>query len=166
MALVTLRGKPFQLSGTLPKIGTHAPDFTLTNIELAEIGLRNFHGQKVVLNLFPSLDTPTCSLALKHFNKLAIQMPKVIVLCISADLPFAQKRFCLAENLNKVVLFSTFRHPEFGQHYGVTITNGPLAGLLARAVLVLDENGKVVYTQQVAEISEEPDYNTVLSALK
>lgn len=166
MALVTLRGKPLHLSGTLPKIGTHAPDFTLTNLELAEIGLRNFHGKKVVLNIFPSLDTPTCSMAMKQFNKLALQMPKVIVLCISADLPFAQKRFCAAENLNKVVLFSTFRHPEFGQQYGLTMTSGPLSGLLARAVLVVDENGKIVYIQQVREISEEPDYAAVLAALK
>lgn len=166
MASVTLRGKPFLTMGTLPKVGTHAPDFTLTNIELAEISLREFHGKKVVLNIFPSLDTPTCSVAMRHFNKLATQMPAVIVLCISADLPFAQKRFCGAENLTKVVPFSTFRHPEFGQHYGVTITNGPLTGLLSRAVVVLDENGKVIYTQQVNEIAEEPDYNSVLAALK
>ncbi|HSW70641.1 MAG TPA: thiol peroxidase, partial [Gammaproteobacteria bacterium] len=109
---------------------------------------------------------PTCSQAMRHFNKLATQLPTVLVLCISADLPFAQKRFCGAENLNKVISFSTFRHPEFGQHYGVTITNGPMTGLLARAVLVIDENGKVVYTQQVKEISEEPDYTAVLDALK
>jgi thiol peroxidase len=166
MASVTLRGKPLQTIGTLPKIGTHAPDFTLTNVELADIPLREFHGKKLVLNIFPSLDTPTCNLAMKHFNKLAIQFPNILVLCISADLPFAQKRFCGAENLSKVLPFSTFRHPDFGRHYGVTLTTGPLAGLLSRAVLVIDENGKVVYTQQVNEISEEPDYSAVLAALK
>jgi len=166
MAAVTLRGKPLQTSGTLPAVGAHAPDFTLTNVELNEISLREFHGQKLVLNIFPSLDTPTCNLAMKHFNKLAMQMPEVLVFCISADLPFAQKRFCVAENLSKVIPFSTFRHPEFGQHYGLTLTNGPLAGLLSRVVLIIDENGKVAYTQQVSEISEEPDYNAVIAALQ
>jgi thiol peroxidase len=166
MASVTLGGKPLQTAGSLPKLGTQAPDFTLTNVDLAEISLREFHGKKVVLNIFPSLDTPTCALAMKEFNQIATQNPAVIVLCISADLPFAQKRFCGAENLSRVLPFSTFRHPEFGQGYGVTITSGVLAGLLARAILVLDENAKVTYTQQVNEISEEPDYQAVLNALK
>lgn len=166
MAAVTLGGKAVQTIGSLPSIGTAAPDFSLTNIELAEVSLRDFHGKKLVLNIFPSLDTPTCNLAMKQFNKLATQLPTVLVLCISADLPFAQKRFCGAENLTQVVPLSTFRHPEFGQRYGVSITNGLLAGLLSRAVLVLDEKAKITYTQQVGEISEEPDYNAVLAALK
>ena len=166
MAAVTLGGQAVQTIGSLPPIGTIAPDFSLTNIELAEISLRDFHGKKRVLNIFPSLDTPTCSLAMKRFNRLATQLPTVLVLCISADLPFAQKRFCGAENLTQVLSFSTFRHPEFGQRYGVTLTTGLLAGLLSRAVLVLDEEGKITYTQQVSEISEEPDYDAVLAALK
>lgn len=166
MTGVTFHGKPLLTIGSLPKIGTHAPDFMLTNMELVEIPLKSFHGKKLVLNIFPSLDTPTCALAMRHFNKIASQMLNVIVLCISADLPFAQKRFCSADNLTKVVPFSTFRHPDFGRLYGVTITNGMLAGLLSRAIVVIDENGKVVYTQHVSEISQEPDYNAVLSALK
>ena len=166
MASVTLHGKRLQTLATLPALGVHAPDFTLTNPELAEIHLKNFHGKKVVLDIFVSIDTPTCAKAAHHFNKIANQMKNVIVLAISADLPFALKRFCAAENLSKIIPLSTFRHHDFGQRYGVTLTNGPLLGLLSRAVVVIDENGKVIYTQQVAEISDEPDYNAVLTALQ
>lgn len=165
MSTVTLHGKILQTMGGMPKIGSHAPDFTLTNMELNEIHLRDFRGKKLVLNIFPSVDTTTCALAMKHFQKMAMQKPQIIILAISADLPFAQKRFCGAENINKIVPLSSFRHTEFGQNYGLKITNGPLAGLLARAVIVIDENGKIVYTQQVSEISKEPDYEAVLQAL-
>lgn len=165
MAKITLKGATFHTIGSLPPLGSLAPDVTLTKTDLAEVRLKNYLGQKIVLNIFPSLDTPTCATAMLKFNEVASQHPHILILCISADLPFAQKRFCSAEHLANVQPVSVFRHPDFGKAFGVTITDGPLSGLLSRAVLVLDEHGKVLYTEQVKEISEEPNYSAMLALL-
>jgi thiol peroxidase len=165
MTTITLMGNPVQTMGTLPEVGNNAPDFTLTKTDLSDITLKECLGKKIILNIFPSVDTPTCAASVRHFNETANKLNNVLILCVSADLPFAQKRFCGAENLTRVLPVSSFRHPEFGKHYGVTIVNGPIAGLLSRAIVVLDEKGKVIYTQQVPEISEEPDYQAVLAVL-
>lgn len=165
MATITLKGNPVHTIGDLPKIGSQAPDFSATTSDLTEIRLKDYLGKKVILNIFPSLDTAVCAMAVRHFNEMANNLKNTVVLCISADLPFAQKRFCATENLQNVLTVSLFRHPEFGKLYGVTITDGPLAGLMSRAVVILDEHGKVVYTQQVGEITDEPDYTAVLAAV-
>ena len=165
MAQVTLKGNPFHTSGELPKVGTAAPAYTLVRTDLAEVSGQDFAGQRVVLNIFPSLDTPTCAASVRKFNARANEKPNTTILCISADLPFAQKRFCGAEGLDNVVPVSVFRAPEFGQSYGVTLVDGPLKGLLARAVVVLDAAGKVIHTELVPEIAEEPDYNAALAVL-
>jgi thiol peroxidase len=165
MATITLKGAPTNTIGELPKMGSQAPGFTLTKADLSEATLTNYPGKKIVLNIFPSLDTPTCAMSVREFNKKAGELPNVVVLCISADLPFAQQRFCTTENLKNVIPLSVFRHPEFGKNYGVTIVDGPLAGLLSRAVVILDEKGNVIYSQQVPEIAQEPDYNAALNKL-
>jgi thiol peroxidase len=165
MATITLKGNPIHTIGNLPTTNSQAPDFTLTKIDLSDISLKDYSGKKIVLNIFPSLDTPTCATSVKRFNEEANNLNGTIVLCVSADLPFAQKRFCGAENLERVIPVSVFRSPDFGKQYGVTIIDGPLAGLLSRAVIIIDEKGKVIYTQQVAEIAEEPDYVAALKAL-
>jgi thiol peroxidase len=165
MATVTLQGKPQHTLGDLPKVGTPAPDFTLTKTDLSEVNLSHFLGKKIILSIFPSVDTGTCATAARRFNEQCQAMKDVVVLCISADLPFAQKRFCATENLNSIVPVSTFRHSEFGKNYGIALTSGPLAGLLSRAVVILDEKGKVIYTQLVPEISAEPDYENALHAV-
>lgn len=165
MATVTLQGKPLHTLGDLPKKGSLAPDFMLTKTDLSEIKLSELLGKKILLSIFPSVDTGTCATAMRHFNEQCNDMPNVTVLCVSADLPFAQKRFCGAENLKNVVPASAFRHPEFGKKYGVVLMDGPLAGLLSRAVVVLDEKGTVVYSQLVPEISAEPNYDAALGAL-
>jgi len=165
MADITLKGAPLKTIGSLPAIGSQAPDFTVTKVDLGEINLKNYLGRKIVLNIFPSLDTPTCSTAMLRFNQIAEQIKDILILCISADLPFAQKRFCSAQHLDNVQPVSVFRHPKFGEHYGVTIIDGPLAGLLSRAVLLLDEQGKVVYSEQVHELSDEPNYSALLAIL-
>ncbi|MDR3477283.1 MAG: thiol peroxidase [Gammaproteobacteria bacterium] len=165
MSKITLKGNPINTVGELPKIGTEAPDFILTKTDLSEFSLRDCQGKKVVLSIFPSLDTPTCATSVRHFNEAANKLENTLVLCVSADLPFAQTRFCGAENLSRVMPVSVFRHPEFGKQYGVTIVDGPLAGLLSRAVIVLNEKGQVIYAQQVSEIADEPDYNAALAAL-
>lgn len=166
MATVTLQGKPQQTTGELPKIGSQAPDFTLTKLDLSETTLPDYLGKKLLLSIFPSVDTGTCATAMRRFNEQADKTPNVKILCISADLPFAQKRFCAAENLNNVMPVSSFRHADFGHKYGVGLSTGPLTGLLTRAVIILDEKGKVIYTQLVPEISAEPDYAAALAALK
>ena len=166
MTTITLNGSPLQTTGSLPQIGVHAPDFTVTKTDLGEIHLKDYVGKKIILNIFPSLDTPTCAKAMKQFNVIAQQLPTTLILCISADLPFAQKRFCVAEHLDNVQCVSTFRHPDFGKHYGVTILDQPLQGLLSRAVVALDETGHVIYTEQVKEIANEPDYKALLKAVK
>lgn len=165
MAKITFKGNPVDTAGNLPAVGDKAPGFTLTNTELADVSLRDYAGKPVVLNIFPSLDTPVCAMSVRRFNQEATQRKDVVVLCVSADLPFAQARFCGAEGLNDVITLSDFRHKEFGDIYGVRITTGPLAGLLSRAVLILDAAGTVTYTEQVQEIAEEPNYEAALAAL-
>ncbi|EKD54877.1 MAG: hypothetical protein ACD_60C00038G0039 [uncultured bacterium] len=166
MASITLQGNPLKTAGELPKIGSQAPDFTLTKVDLTEIQLKDFLGKRVILSIFPSVDTGTCANAERHFNEEANQLKNTVILCISADLPFAQKRFCAAESLTHVMPASTFRHPQFGKSYGVTILEGPMSGLLSRAIVILDEQGKVIYTEQVAELSKEPSYPPILAVLK
>ncbi|MDE3246441.1 MAG: thiol peroxidase [Acidobacteriota bacterium] len=165
MAQVALKGTPVQTSGELPTVGQPSPDFTLTKMDLSGLSLSELRGQRVVLNIFPSLDTSTCATSVRTFNQRASEVPNAAILCISADLPFAQKRFCGAEGLERVVPLSDFRDKRFGNDYGVTILDGALRGLLARAVVVLDEGGKVVYTELVQEIAQEPDYDAALKAL-
>ncbi len=165
MAQVTLKGNPLQTAGDLPAVGAPAPAFTLTGADLGELSAGQFKGQRVVLNIFPSLDTPTCATSVRQFNARAAQAANTVVLCVSADLPFAAKRFCVAEGLDKVLPASTFRSPGFGQAYGLTLVDGPLRGLLARAVVVFDEQGKVLHTELVPEIAQEPDYDAALKVL-
>lgn len=166
MATITLKGNPIHTLGNLPEIGSKAPDVTLIKNDLSEVHLSDYKGKKVVLNIFPSLDTPTCAASVRHFNSEASNLSNTVVLCISKDLPFAQARFCGAEGLNNVITLSDFRTGEFGKKYQVEIIDGPLAGLESRAVIIIDENGQIVYTQQVPEIVDEPDYADVLSKLK
>ncbi len=164
MAKITLKGNPINTSGSLPNKDSQAKDFELVAADLSVKTLADFSGSKVVLNIFPSLDTGTCAASVRHFNKVASELDNTKVLCISKDLPFAQARFCGAEGLDNVITLSDFRS-NFGETYGLQIVDGPLAGLHSRAVVVLDENGKVIYTQQVPEIVDEPNYDEVLKAL-
>lgn len=166
MSSITLNGSPLKTVGSLPTLGSQAPDFTVTKTDLGELHLKNLNNQKIILNIFPSLDTPTCARAMLQFNEIARKHSDFVILCVSADLPFAQKRFCAAEHADNVVPASIFRHREFGQTYGIEIKDGPLAGLLSRAVVVINEQGKVVYTQQVKELANEPDYDAIESALR
>ena len=166
MATITFQGNPVETVGDLPAVGTKAPDFTLSNVDLSEATLKEFAGKRIVMNIFPSIDTPVCALSVTHFNNEASQLDNIVILCISADLPFAQQRYCAAEGLDNVVPLSVFRSPEFGQDYGVRIATGPLQGLLSRAVVLIDESGSVAYTQQVSEITEEPDYEAALAVLR
>ena len=165
MAKITLKGNEIETSGALPVAGSVAPGFTLVKTDLSETSLKDFRGKKVVLNIFPSIDTGVCAASTRRFNSEAGSLANVAVLCISADLPFAHGRFCEAEGLKDVIPVSTFRAAGFGKDYGQTITTGPLAGLLARAVVVIDADGKVIYTEQVPEIGQEPDYESALKAL-
>ncbi|MCM2301624.1 MAG: thiol peroxidase [Flavobacteriaceae bacterium] len=165
MAAITLKGNPFNTSGTLPKVGEKAKDFALVKSDLSTATLADFKGYKVVLNIFPSLDTGTCAASVRRFNKEASELENTKVLCISRDLPFAQARFCGAEGLNNVITLSDFANGSFGKNYGLEIVDGPLANLHSRAVVVLDENGVVIYTQQVPEIVDEPNYESVLAVL-
>ena len=166
MSKVTLKGNPITVDGTFPMVGDKAPGFKLVGKDLADVSLADFTGQRKVLNIFPSVDTPTCAMSVRHFNQSASELKNTTVLCISADLPFAQARFCGAEGLSNVVTLSTLRGHDFLQHYGVAIASGPLAGLAARAVVVLDEHDKVIHTELVGEIAHEPDYDAALAALK
>lgn len=163
MANITLKGNPIETVGSLPAKGTAAPAFTLVKTDLSELKLSDLAGKKVVLNIFPSIDTPVCAASARKFNAEAGS--SATVLCISADLPFAHKRFCEIEGLQNVVPLSCFRSPEFGKSYGVTVKTGALTGLLSRAIVVIDAAGKVVYTEQVPEIAQEPDYAKALAAL-
>jgi thiol peroxidase len=165
MTTVTLQGNPFRVDGTLPAVGSAAPALTLTTGELADITLANYAGKRKVLNIVPSLDTPTCATSTRKFNEKAAALNNAVVLVVSADLPFAAGRFCATEGLKNVAHLSTFRHPEFMQAWGVRMAEGPLAGLTARAVVVLDENNKVLHSQLVPEIANEPDYDAALKAL-
>ncbi|MBF0285382.1 MAG: thiol peroxidase [Magnetococcales bacterium] len=166
MASITLKGNAIHTSGQLPAVGSAAPDFTLTGTDLGDVTLKQFAGQRVVLNIFPSLDTPVCASSVRRFNADAQGAANTVVLCISRDLPFAHKRFCVAEGLERVVSASELRQLTFGEAYGVRIVDGPLAGLLARAVVVVDESGVVIHAEQVPEIVQEPDYAAALAVLK
>lgn len=166
MASVTLGGKPVQVAGNLPAVGQTAPDFSLVGKDLKPVGLGDFAGKRKVLNIVPSLDTPTCATSTRKFNEKAGSLANTVVLVVSADLPFAMGRFCSTENINNVISASLFRNREFLKNYGVDISDGPLAGLSARAVVVLDENNKVLHSELVSEIKNEPDYDAALAALK
>ena len=166
MAEIKLRGTPIHTNGDLPKVGGPAPDFHLTDADLNDVTLASFKGKKKLLNIVPSLDTPTCALSTKKFNEDAKKRNDVVMLIVSADLPFAQKRFCSAENTNSVKTLSMMRDRNFAKDYGVLIQDGPLKGITARAVVVLDENDKVKYTELVPEIGQEPNYDKALAALK
>ena len=151
--------------GDLPEVGAQAPDFKLTAGDLSDVTLENYAGKKLVLNIFPSLDTDVCAASVRRFNEEAAGLDNTDVLCISKDLPFAQSRFCGAEGLDNVTTLSCFRYRTFGDNYGVRIVDGPIAGLMARAIVVIDEGGKVIYTEQVPEIVQEPDYASALVAV-
>jgi thiol peroxidase len=166
MATITLQGNPIHTNADLPKVGTKAPDFSLADVNLANKTLADFRGKKKLLNIVPSLDTPVCALSTKKFNEHAQTNSGAVLLMISADLPFAMNRFCTAENTQNVVTLSMMRDRHFAKDYGVLIEDGPLAGITARAVVVLDENDKVTYTELVPEIGQEPDYDKALAALK
>lgn len=166
MAKTALKGQPVTTSGDLPKVGTRAPDFKLVDAGLKDVSLKDFAGKKKLLNIIPSLDTPVCALSTRKFNDEAKGRTDLAVLVISADLPFAQGRFCSAEQTQNVVTLSMMRDKDFARQYGVLITDGPLAGVTARAVIVLDENDQVRYTELVPEISHEPDYARALAAVK
>lgn len=166
MAKITLKGNTVNTIGELPQVGEKVKDFSLVKGDLSKVSFSDFKGNKLVLNIFPSLDTGTCAASVRNFNKLAAGLENTKVLCISRDLPFAQNRFCGAEGIENVVTLSDFATGEFGKNYGLEIIDGPLQGLHSRAVVVLDEQGKVVYNQQVPEIVDEPDYSKALEALK
>lgn len=165
MAKITLKGNEILTSGELPTIGSTASDFSLIGTDLSVKTLKDFSGKKLVLNIFPSIDTGTCAASVRNFNKSAADLEDTMVLCISRDLPFAQGRFCGAEGIENVVMLSDFKTGQFGKDYGLDITTGPLAGLDSRSVIVLDAEGKVTYTEQVAETVDEPNYEKALAAL-
>ncbi|MED7927028.1 thiol peroxidase [Nonomuraea sp. LP-02] len=166
MSDVTFKGNPITVGGTFPKPGDSAPDFRLVGGDLAELSLADLGASTKVLNIFPSVDTGVCAASVRRFNEVAAEHPDVKVLCVSADLPFAQKRFCGAEGLDNVTMLSLMRGREFLRDYGVAQESGPLAGLAARAVVVLDGDNNVVYSELVPEITQEPDYDSALAALK
>lgn len=165
MATVTFKGDEVRTSGELPSVGSKAPDFTLTRNDLGDAALADFAGKNIVLNIFISLDTSTCARSVRRFNEMAASLKDTVVLCISEDLPFAQKRFCGAEELENVITLSAFRYRAFANNYGVRILYGPLKSLMARSVVIINKMGRVIYTQQVAEISKEPEYEAALNAL-
>ena len=165
MAQVTLKGNPINTNGDLPAVGTEAPAFTLVGHDLSDISLENFKGKKKLLNIVPSLDTPVCAVSTKRFNEQAKGRDDLVVLIISADLPFAQGRFCTAESTQDVQTLSMMRNRNFAKDYGVLLVDGPLAGVTARAIVVIDENDKVSYTELVPEITQEPDYDGAMQAV-
>lgn len=165
MTTVTFKGTPVRVDGHFPQKDEQAPAFSLVNKTLEDVSLSSLSGLRKVLNIFPSIDTPTCATSVRRFNEKAAGLKNTRVLCISADLPFAHARFCGAEGLDRVLTLSTMRDPDFFQVYGVDIAEGPLAGLAARAVIVLDENDKVLYSELVPEIANEPDYDSALAVL-
>lgn len=165
MAKVTLKGNPISTNGDLPKVGASAPDFILVDKDLNNCSLKDFKGKPKLLSIVPSLDTSTCSTMAQKFNRAVAGRPEVVALVISTDLPFAQKRFCMQEHADNIVTLSMMRSKDFARDYGVLIQDGPLAGICARAVVVLDKNDRVVYTQLVPEIGSEPDYETALKFL-
>lgn len=165
MATITLEGNEIHTVGDLPAVGSDAPAFTLTNAEMGETSLADFAGKRVILNVFVAIDTGICAESTRRFNAAAGSLDNTVVLCISADLPPTLGRFCGAENLDNVITLSTFRNPEFGQDYGLAIADGPIRGLCSRCVIIIDENGKVIHTEQVPEIAQEPDYDAALGKL-
>lgn len=166
MATITLQGNKIQTSGELPKVGSKAANFTLVAGDLSKKSLNDFKGSKLILNIFPSIDTGTCAASVRTFNKTASALKNTKVLCISRDLPFAQGRFCGAEGIENVVMLSDFIDGKFGEMYGLNIINGPLERLNSRCIVVIDENGTIIYTEQVAETVDEPNYEAALNALK
>ena len=165
MAETALGGNPVNTTGDVPAAGAAAPDYSLTTIDLSALASRDLAGQRVVLNIFPSVDTPTCATSVRTFNERASELDNTTVLCVSADLPFAQKRFCGAEGIENVTTASTFRNPEFLNDYGVGMIDGKLAGLAARAVVVVDADGTVLHSELVSEIADEPNYDAAIAAL-
>ncbi len=166
MTEVTLKGSPIEIAGDFPQSGQQAKPFRLVGTDLSDVELASFVGKRKVLNIFPSVDTPTCATSVRKFNAQANELANTVVVCISADLPFAQARFCGAEGLANVINLSTMRGSQFLRDYGVAITSGPLAGLAARAVVVIDEQNKVLHSELVAEIGNEPDYEAAIASLK
>lgn len=166
MTAVTLKGNPINTSGELPAKGSSAPDFRLTQADLADASLQTFSGKRKILNIVPSLDTGVCATSTRTFNERAAEVDNTVVLVISGDLPFAMQRFCETEGITSVVSLSMMRSRQFAKDYGVLLVDGPLEGITARAVVVLDENNRVLYTQLVPEITQEPDYDSALAALK
>jgi|SRR5690606_13502407 len=165
MAQILFKGNTVQTSGELPRVGDLAPEFTLTANDLSTKSLKDFQGKNIILNIFPSIDTGTCASSVREFNKKAADLENTAVLCISKDLPFAQSRFCAAEGIENVFTLSDFKDDYFNQGYGVKFTDGPLEGLLSRSVVVLDPQGRVKYTEQVNETTEEPNYEAALASL-
>ena len=165
MAKITLHGDPIETVGELPKVGDKAPSFNLVAQDLSEISSESLVGKKVVLNIFPSIDTGTCATSVRKFNEAANELKNTVVICVSADLPFAAGRFCGAEGIENVKTGSVFRQPAFGLEYGVTVSTGPLTGLLSRCVVVIDASGNIAYTEQVLETVDEPNYDAALAAL-
>jgi thiol peroxidase len=165
MAKIKLKGNPINTSGNLPFNGSNAPDFTLVKSDLGNLSLSELKGKKIIMNIFPSLDTSVCATSVRKFNQLAAGKTNVVVLAISKDLPFAHSRFCTTEGITNVVTLSGFRDSDFGKSYGIDIVDGPLAGLYARSIVVVETTGKIVHTQLVPEIAEEPDYDAALASL-
>ncbi|NNF18266.1 MAG: thiol peroxidase [Flavobacteriaceae bacterium] len=165
MATVTGKGQPMNTLGNLPEVGSKAPDFQLTRTDFTDVSIKDFKGKKILMNIFPSIDTSTCATSVRKFNEQAAGLEDTVVLCISKDLPHAQKRFCGAEGIDNVIPLSDFRSGNFGKTYEVEFTDTPIKGLLSRSVVVVDREGKVLYTEQVADTSNEPDYNAALQAL-
>jgi len=165
MANITHRGNPVHTIGELPAVGSQAPDFRLTDENLHDVSLADFKGKKILLNIFPSIDTPTCAMSTRKFNEYAAKHPNAVIIMVSADLPFAQQHFCSAENTHNVRTLSMMRDRNFAKDYGVLLLDGLYRGITARAIAVIDENGKVVYTELVPEIRQEPNYEAALAAL-
>ncbi|MGS2726508.1 thiol peroxidase [Psychroserpens sp. BH13MA-6] len=166
MAKITLGGNPCHTSGSLPEVGSKAPEFNLTSTEFKTVSLQDFKGQNVILNIFPSIDTGVCAQSVRTFNKEAADLDNTKVLCISRDLPFAMARFCGAEGLDNVISLSDFKDGHFGKNYGVDIVDGGFEALLSRCVVVVDKDGKIIHTEQVSEIGDAPNYDAALEALK
>ena len=166
MADITLKGNTIHTAGTLPAVGSKAPDFKVTKADLSDVSLKDFAGKKIILNIFPSIDTGTCAMSVRKFNAEASELPNTVVVGVSKDLPFALKRFCGAEGIDKVVTTSALRDDSFANGYQVTIIDGPLAGVFSRSIVVIDENGVVKHTEQVGETADEPNYEAALAAAK
>ncbi len=166
METIYFKGEPCHTYGTVPTVGTQAPKFKLTGSDLSEVCSCQFAGKRIVLNIFPSLDTPVCAMSVRKFNKEAADLPDTVVINVSNDLPFAMGRFCAAEGIDNAIVASAFRSPDFAEQYGLTIVDGPLAGLLARAVIVIDEKNNIIYRDLVNEITDEPYYKGAVDILK